>query len=118
MRFNSCMDVATASFSAVEETAASEPAVFNVKKPGGPGRPEKAETTFARILVRAWLEEEGEDLSERGKQSNCLTDVMSDLIAKYGNCEIPSESTVKKLIKEESEKLKAEKEKARKSANN
>jgi len=103
-----------------EETAASEPAVSSVKKSGGPGRPEKAETTFARILVRAWLEEEGEDLSERGKQSNCLTDVMSDLIAKYGNgnSEIPSESTVKKLIKEQSEKLKAEKENARKSANN
>ncbi|GEM16528.1 hypothetical protein [Gluconobacter oxydans] len=101
-----------------EETAASEPAVSSVKKSGGPGRPEKAETTFARILVRAWLEEEGEDLSERGKQSDCLTHVISDLIAKYGNNEIPSESTVKKLIKEESEKLKAEKEKARKSARN
>jgi len=101
-----------------EETAASEPAVSSVKKPGGPGRPEKAETTFARILVRAWLEEEGEDLSERGKQSDCLKHVMSALIAKYENDEIPSESTVKKLIKEESEKLKAEKEKARESARN
>ncbi|WP_194259477.1 hypothetical protein [Gluconobacter vitians] len=98
-----------------EETAAFEPAVSSVKKPGGPGRPEKAETKFARSVARGWLEEEGERLSEYGKQSKCEQHVL-DQLAKNG-LEL-SLTKVRTVVKEESAKLEAEKEDARKSANN
>lgn len=91
-----------------------EPIASGVKKPGGPGRPEKAATKFARSVARAWLEE-GEDLSEYGKQSKCERHVL-DQLAKNG-LEL-SPTKVRTVVKEESEKLEVEKEKARKSANN
>ncbi|WP_175282604.1 hypothetical protein [Gluconobacter morbifer] len=107
-----------------EETAASEPAVSSVKKSGGPGRPEKAETTFARSVARAWLEEEGELFKERGKQAECERYVLDQLAKKDLKLSpakvrtVVKEESAKLAAKKASEKLEAEKEKARKSANN
>lgn len=107
-----------------EETAASESAVSSVKKPGGPGRPETAATTFARTRLRAWFEYEGDGFPHRGDQKKC-EDYILDELAKNG-LEL-SLTRVRTVVKEESaklaakkarEKLKAEKEKARKSADN
>ncbi|MCW2265326.1 hypothetical protein M2305_001273 [Gluconobacter cerinus] len=106
------------------EAVTPEPAVSSMKKPGGPGRPEKAETTFARSAARAWLEEEGELFEKRGEQADCERYVLGQLEAKKLTL---SEAKVRSVVKEESaklaakkdiEKLKAEKEKARKSASN
>ena len=99
----------------LQNTNAVDIAISDNKPIGGPGRPEKAETTNARNFARAWLEEEGEDLSERGKQANCERYVLGQLEAKNWTL---SSAKVRTVVKEESAKLKAEKEKARKSADN
>ncbi|KXV02896.1 hypothetical protein AD929_01425 [Gluconobacter potus] len=101
-----------------------EPIASGVKKPGGPGRPETAATTFARTRLRAWFEYEGDGFPHRGDQKKC-EDYILDELAKNGLelsltrvRTVVKEESAKLAAKKASEKLKAEKEKDRKSADN
>lgn len=74
------------------------------------GRRPNAASCQARIAAREWLEDEGEDLKEPGKQARCERHV-KEVLSKAG-LEL-SDSTVRNIVTKESREIAEKKAKAR-----